>query len=132
VGPTFSLRKTSVVSQPRRRRGYGRNTGIRAVQEEQKSKTTNKYVVCIIVVVNILSVWGYERSEIRIRVGVRDFSLVQNVQTGSGAYPAPYSVSTGQNFCARFEVEHLLHIREFSSSSLGTETGKSDGICDFL
>jgi len=34
------------------------------------------------------------RSGCRILVGARDFSVL-NVQTGSGAYPASYSVGTG-------------------------------------
>jgi hypothetical protein len=32
---------------------------------------------------------------VRIAVGARDFSLLQNVQTGSGAHPVSYSLHTG-------------------------------------
>ena len=35
------------------------------------------------------------RSGVQIRVRPRDFSHLQNVQTGSGAHTAPYSVRTG-------------------------------------
>jgi hypothetical protein len=33
-------------------------------------------------------------SGVQIQAGVREFSLLQNVQTDSGAHPDPYSVGT--------------------------------------
>ena len=86
-----------------------------AVEEEHKSTTKNKYGVCIVVVdvdvvvvVNILSVLGCGRPGIWIRAGERDFCLLQNVQTCSGAHPVPCSVSTGQHICAIFDVVSAL------------------------
>jgi hypothetical protein len=38
------------------------------------------------------------RSGIRSPEGARDFSLLQNVQTGNGAHPASYSVGTTDSF----------------------------------
>jgi hypothetical protein len=35
------------------------------------------------------------RSRIRILLGVKDFSLLQNFQSSSGAHPASYSMGTG-------------------------------------
>jgi len=35
------------------------------------------------------------QSEVGILGGPRDFSLSQNIHTGSGAHPASYSVGTG-------------------------------------
>ena len=46
--------------------------------------------------------------------------------------PPPNSASTGQHFYARFEVEQLHYVRQFSGSSLGPETGKPDSFCDFI
>ena len=38
------------------------------------------------------------RSEVRIPVPTRDFSQLQNVETGSGSLPASFSVGTGVLF----------------------------------
>jgi hypothetical protein len=46
--------------------------------------------------------------------------------------PPPNSANTGQHFYARFEVEQLHYVRQFSGSSLGPETGKPDNFCDFI
>jgi hypothetical protein len=35
------------------------------------------------------------RNGVRILAGARDFSLLRNMQTGSGAHPASYSMGTG-------------------------------------
>jgi hypothetical protein len=45
------------------------------------------------------------RSEVRIPVGARDFSLLQNIQTGSGAQPASYVMVPGVKRLGR-EVNH--------------------------
>jgi hypothetical protein len=41
------------------------------------------------VVVSLVQRIGYKRSRVRIPVDRRDICLLQKVQTGSGAYPAP-------------------------------------------
>jgi hypothetical protein len=46
-------------------------------------------------VVDIATVVRAGRFEVRIPIGVRGLSLFRNVQTGSGAYPALYSMGTG-------------------------------------
>ena len=47
------------------------------------------------------------RFGVRVPVGARDFSFLQNVKTGSGTHPASYSVGTGSLFRVRVsEVDH--------------------------
>jgi hypothetical protein len=48
--------------------------------------------------ITIMTRLRVERSSVRITVGARDFSLFHNVQTGCGAYPASYTVGTGDSF----------------------------------
>ena len=45
--------------------------------------------------VDIVTVLRTERSAFRVLVGLRSFSLLQNVQTGSGAHPTSYIRGTG-------------------------------------
>ena len=49
---------------------------------------------------------------VRIPAGARGFSLLQNVQIGSGAHPATYSMGAGVIFVdierPGLEIEHLL------------------------
>jgi hypothetical protein len=53
---------------------------------------------------SVLGVWGGQ-SRVRIPVGARYFSVPQNVQTGSGAHQASYSMGTGIKRPGR-EVNH--------------------------
>jgi hypothetical protein len=46
-------------------------------------------------VVGIMSRLRAGRSRVRILVGARDFSLLQNVQTDVRAHPVSYSMGTG-------------------------------------
>jgi hypothetical protein len=54
------------------------------------------------------------RGTIRISEEATDVSLLQNVQTGSGAHPSPYSISTGAFFP---EVKRLLYQAKHSPPS---------------
>jgi hypothetical protein len=45
-------------------------------------------------VISIVARLQAERSGVGIRVGVRDFFLLQNGQTGSEPHPASYSMAT--------------------------------------
>jgi len=40
----------------------------------------------------MLWAWGFR---VRIQTRIKEFSLLQNVQAGSGARPASYSIRTG-------------------------------------
>jgi hypothetical protein len=44
---------------------------------------------------SLMSLCHSNQSGVRIRTGTRALSLFQNVQTGSGVHPAPYSMAPG-------------------------------------
>jgi hypothetical protein len=50
------------------------------------------------------------QSRVRIPVEARDFSLLQNAQTGSGVHPASCSVGTGVKTYMRFLSESLKQL----------------------
>jgi hypothetical protein len=61
-----------------------------------------KFDSCFVLVKYVYFIAGFgtairlpaRRSEVRILVHIRDFSQLQNAETGSGALPASYSVGT--------------------------------------
>ena len=63
-------------------------------------------------VVGIMTVLLAERSGARIPVGERDFSVLRNVQTGSGTHPASCSVGTEVHFQGQSGrgVQLIIHL----------------------
>jgi len=58
---------------------------------------------------------------IRMLLGVRDFSVLQNVQTGSGAHPASCSLGTGVLSWGLKWLGHYINHRPPSSANLKNE-----------
>jgi hypothetical protein len=63
-----------------------------------RDQVSHSYKTGKVIVLSILSLGLYVLDgrgiEVRFPAGVRDFSLVHNIQTGSGAHPTSYAMTT--------------------------------------